>query len=111
MTFRPGQPVVCVNNDSTNACNEKELIKGRIYTVAVAAPPCCEAAVHASVLLRGNSTDCVHLVEVRRSDINRCMFCQTEMPFAASRFRPIQHRETDISELQKLCDPTREVVR
>lgn len=108
MTFRSGQPVVCVNSAYTNLLGDrKELTRGRIYTIAACVPICCEARSNLCTI--PHSDGCVHLVEVRRPE--PCRLCGLEIPFAASRFRPVQHRETDISELQKLCDPTREVVR
>lgn len=113
MTFHVGQRVVCVNSASTSLfgvhdIDSKEITRGRIYTIAASVSACCPQTGAMSARFIDHA-GCVHLVEIRR--IPLCSFCGHEVPFAASRFRPVQHRETDISALQKLCDPTREVVR
>jgi hypothetical protein len=78
MTFRVGQKVVCVSTDAFNS-NEGAvgswLRVDAVYTVsALGAHP------------RYPDLPCVYLCEVNRT-----------APFAASRFRPVVERKTDIS--------------
>lgn len=104
MTFLPGQPVVCVDASPTCRDGTRELRAGTIYHIAAVVPTmCCALAQKYS---RHPVGPRVHLVEIKREV---CNVCGNDTPFAASRFRPVVSRETDISELQKLAAPKPEI--
>lgn len=101
MAFYVGQKVVCVDADHTNDRRTQELDEGRVYTVervsgdeaGYPAPP-----VH----LRGAGT-VVWLAEIKTRPAVKNPGC----PFAASRFRPVVERKTDISELTAILNGKR----
>ena len=99
MSFHVGQKVVCVDARHTNADDVAELVVGAIYTIrwiGEHSGPSHWCGYWAPAI-------CVRLEEVRReTDWGRLAF---DIPFLASRFRPIQERKTDISVFTKLLAP------
>lgn len=89
MTFRVGQKVVCVHDESTVPgyhwySDESPPVKGSIYTVA------------ATGLRSLIGTPCVALVEIRRPD---------GYFYGEWRFRPIVERKTSIEIFTRMLTP------
>jgi hypothetical protein len=87
--FYVGQKVVCVDAFDTNDWAFQELFEGRIYTViwVGSAISVKNGRSHCGVRVNGNFG--------RRGDI----------PFLASRFRPLVEKKTDIAVFTALLNP------
>jgi hypothetical protein len=104
LDWHAGMKVVCVDAADTNNCGEVELTLGRIYTLRWV----------------GSRSDWfgdyigVRLVEVVRKPalfIDEMHFAHHgEMPFRASRFRPLVKRAADISVFTAMLDGQRQQV-
>ena len=98
MNFRVGQKVVCVDDAEDFPDVEGidwrplEIKKGNIYVVRWCGP-------HTDNIL--GTEICVRLVGFVRPDDD-----YDDLPFRASRFRPIVERETDISVFTRMLTPT-----
>jgi hypothetical protein len=93
MTFRVGQPVVCIRAT-------EDLVENRIYTIRWigiwgCGDACCPPA------------ECVRLAEVHRGPDTKEPWNPNwfDMPFRSYRFRPLLKRKTDISSLNALLVP------
>lgn len=94
--FYVGQKVVCINAQDTDAENEKELSKGAIYTIRWSG-----VWGYKGVL---KPRPCVRLLGIER--IEPRVVGMGDVPFRASRFRPITEHKTDISVFKALLNPT-----
>lgn len=82
MSFRRGQPVVCVDDSATNDIGVIEIVSGRIYTVRAVVDP---DELAAAAFGRPLDEPGLLLVEVTRPLLPEI----GEIPFGALRFRPI----------------------
>lgn len=91
MTFRVGQKVVCVDARPTNIFGLSVLESGRVYTVrwvglwGYAARRPNQLCIRLEEIDRGEDPGAPHMIEI------------FDMPFRATRFRPVVEKKTDIS--------------
>src|SRR6202035_3724885 len=99
--FEVGQKVICVDASHTNTHDVRELEGGKIYTVSWVGP-----YTHP----RLGTGICVSLQEGPRVPLTYedGSVCESDMPFAARRFRPV--KTTSVEVFKKLLSPTPETV-
>lgn len=101
MAFYVGQKVVCVDDDTCEIDNRQRLFLGRVYTVrSVRSTPGAIYAHHP------NYVDEKTFLALK--EITDRVGCDTA--YAASRFRPVVERKTDIGIFQAMLNPSREQV-
>lgn len=102
MAFYVGQKVVCVDDDVREADGLKRLFLDRIYTVrAVRSEPGGKWIHHWKY---ESETVFLALAEINDRKAG-------DTAYAASRFRPVVERKTDISIFQAMLNPSREQVQ
>ena len=98
--FRVGQKVVCVDEHDTEPDCKTVLSSGRTYTIRWIGP--YKHPFLAEML-------CVRLFEINPRT-TKGWSCHTkdyqDMPFRATRFRPLDERQTDISDFKEALKTT-----
>lgn len=96
MAFYVGQKVIRVDALSTNGSGDIELVEGQVYTIARVVS---EVSVYKTPKTPRRHSQGVGFVlgELRNRSV----------PFAATRFRPIVERKTDISIFKAMLNPSK----
>jgi hypothetical protein len=104
--LKPGQEVICIDAQFTNATNAADLIEGDHYVIESVV----DISGYVHLLGRNHYTGtgddvlCVHLVGVRR---RMSHLATLRIPFCYRRFKPVIKRQTDISSLEALLKTTK----
>lgn len=99
--FHVGQEVVCVDASHTTKHNEQELVRGKIYKIRW-------VGLSEHPVFGGNLSIKVEgMVRPVRPDLVEMFPELADVPFRATRFRPLVEKKTSIAIFEKMLIPNK----